>query len=354
MTFTDTLDAHLAGTPNFSDVTPGTFQQFTALLIEQLATSQLPKMGGMIRLHGRWTDPGWPAGKFFYGGKVVDDGGAQAKVEILSSLVSGRGIVPGQMVVLTGRLIVRTGNYGVEVKLAASDIHLDGNEETKESAGFATQGRMTLDRLRTLPLLHFPFPEEDVLRLTLIRSKSAQAQVAHDCMAEINRLGDGVQVKQVAINMLDPVAIAEAIQQAEEGGVIVLIRGGGDASDFEVFDDPRVVAALARKQSHRVLGLGHTGNSTLLDLMADYSANTPAQAGAYVRETVQNRQRELGEAAKEVVTLKGRLQAMEKDHEAIIWQLKKARDLMASGKRIPTWVAIAAFVGGVVLAQMFR
>ena len=74
----------------FADVTPGTFQQFTSLLLERLAVSQLPEMAGMIRLRGRWTDPGRASGKYFYGAKVVDDGGAQAKVEIMASLVASR------------------------------------------------------------------------------------------------------------------------------------------------------------------------------------------------------------------------------------------------------------------------
>ena len=114
----------------FADVTPGTFQQFTALLLERLAVTQLPEMAGMIRLRGRWTDPGRASGKYFYGAKVVDDGGAQAKVEIMASLVASRGIVPGQNVILAGRLVIKSSNYGIEVKLAATDIQL-GEQDRK-------------------------------------------------------------------------------------------------------------------------------------------------------------------------------------------------------------------------------
>ena len=68
----------------FSDVSQGTVQQFAALLVERLAVAHIPEMAGMVRLYGRWTDPGRPSGKY-YGAKVVDDGGAQVKVEFLCS-----------------------------------------------------------------------------------------------------------------------------------------------------------------------------------------------------------------------------------------------------------------------------
>ena len=80
----------------FSDVTPGTLQQLSSLLLERLASTQLPEMGGMIRLHGRWTDPGRPNGKSYYGAKVVDDGGAQAKVEILRPSSAAGASFPGK------------------------------------------------------------------------------------------------------------------------------------------------------------------------------------------------------------------------------------------------------------------
>ena len=76
------MNAPQLAVSQFSDVSPGTLQQFTTLLLERLASSELPELGGMIRLHGRWTDPGRASGKSYYGAKIVDDGGAQAKVEI--------------------------------------------------------------------------------------------------------------------------------------------------------------------------------------------------------------------------------------------------------------------------------
>ena len=336
----------------FADVTPGTFHQFASLLLERLAVSQLPEMAGMVSLRGRWTDPGRPSGKFFYGAKVADDGGAQAKVEILASLVAGRGIVPGHQVIATGRMAVRSTNYGLEVRLVATDIQLGGQEWAAKSE-VAQQGRMTIERLRSIPMRRVPFPDRDRVSVTLIQSTSAAAQVSQDCVAEFSKLGDAIGVVPVRVNMLDPVAIATAIREANADDIVMIIRGGGDASDFDVFDDPRVVTALSSKQAHRVVGLGHTGNATLLDLVADYTANTPAQAGAYVRERVQQRQRLLGEAGKELKLAKERMDALEKERNTAQAQLQTVSELLAKAKiGVPAWAVGAAFVVGAVLAYI--
>ncbi|MBU2434604.1 MAG: hypothetical protein KJ716_13315 [Gammaproteobacteria bacterium] len=348
------MNAPLPATSQFADVSPGTLQQFTTLLLERLAASELPELGGMIRLHGRWTDPGRASGKSYYGAKIVDDGGSQAKVEILASLVASRGVLPGHLVIATGRLAVRSTNYGLEVRLVATDIEL-GDQEQAAKTEVAQQGRMTIERLRSIPMRRVPFPDRDSVSVTLIHSNSAAAQVTQDCMAELSKLGDSVGVFPVKVNMLDPVAIATAIRDANSDDIVMIIRGGGDAADFEVFDDPRVVTALSSQQAHRVVGLGHTGNATLLDLFCDFSANTPAQAGAYVRERVQQRQRLLGDAGKDLRLAKERMEALEKERNTAQAQLQTASELLAKAKGgVPAWAVAVAFAVGATLAYLIR
>ncbi len=348
------MNAPLPASSQFADVSPGTLQQFTTLLLERLAASELPELGGMIRLHGRWTDPGRASGKSYYGAKIVDDGGSQAKVEILASLVASRGVLPGHLVIATGRLAVRSTNYGLEVRLVATDIEL-GDQEQAAKTEVAQQGRMTIERLRSIPMRRVPFPDRDSVSVTLIHSNSAAAQVTQDCMAELSKLGDSVGVFPVKVNMLDPVAIATAIRDANSDDIVMIIRGGGDAADFEVFDDPRVVTALSSQQAHRVVGLGHTGNATLLDLFCDFSANTPAQAGAYVRERVQQRQRLLGDAGKDLRLAKERMEALEKERNTAQAQLQTASELLAKAKGgVPAWAVAVAFAVGATLAYLIR
>ena len=348
------MNAPLPASSQFADVSPGTLQQFTTLLLERLAASELPELGGMIRLHGRWTDPGRASGKSYYGAKIVDDGGSQAKVEILASLVASRGVLPGHLVIATGRLAVRSTNYGLEVRLVATDIEL-GDQEQAAKTEVAQHGRMTIERLRSIPMRRVPFPDRDSVSVTLIHSNSAAAQVTQDCMAELSKLGDSVGVFPVKVNMLDPVAIATAIRDANSDDIVMIIRGGGDAADFEVFDDPRVVTALSSQQAHRVVGLGHTGNATLLDLFCDFSANTPAQAGAYVRERVQQRQRLLGDAGKDLRLAKERMEALEKERNTAQAQLQTASELLAKAKGgVPAWAVAVAFAVGAILAYLIR
>lgn len=347
------MNAPLPASSQFADVSPGTLQQFTTLLLERLAASELPELGGMIRLHGRWTDPGRASGKSYYGAKIVDDGGAQAKVEILASLVASRGVLPGHLVIATGRLAVRSTNYGLEVRLVATDIEL-GNQEQAAKTEIAQQGRMTIERLRSIPMRRVPFPDRDSVSVTLIHSNSAAAQVTQDCMAELSKLGDSVGVFPVKVNMLDPVAIATAIREANSDDIVMIIRGGGDAADFEVFDDPRVVTALASQHAHRVVGLGHTGNSTLLDLVCDFSAYTPAQAGAYVRERVQQRHLIQEETVREMRLLNERIEYLQKQRELTDKQLALANAFVTAAKGSRRLLAAAMFAAGAAIVFLIR
>ena len=350
----DTKQPGDTGRISIPDVVPGSFQQLVTALVDRLATEEFSERVGMLRLHGRWTDPGRASGKYYYAAKVVDDGGAQVKIEIPASLVASCGVAPGQSVVVTGRVVVKMSNYGLEIKLAASEIRL-ADAEPPADAAYAKQGRMTLERLRALSLWRVPFPEKDVVSVAMIQSASAVAQVANDCLAELTRLGSAICVVAIRINMLDPVAIAAAIDQVAEEDIVMLIRGGGDAADFEVFDDPRVVTALATQKAHRVIGLGHTGNRSLLDVIADYSANTPAQAGAYVREIMEKRQQQSGNLGKEMQMARDRVESLEKERRISQEQLQTAAALLAKSDRgVPWWAVAAAFFVGAAVVGGWR
>lgn len=341
----------------FSTVSPATVHQYAAILIGRLAAEQLPELVGIIRVKGRWADPGKATGKTYYSASVCDDGGDRLKVSIPASVVAGRGIQPGQCVIITGQLEIST-KYNMELKLSATDIELTDEEEAVVTEDTA-KGRMTLDRLRSLPNRRNPFPKVDPVGVAVIQSTSAAAQVSQDFRSELDKLGILVHVKPCPVNMLDPVAIAAAIRSQPAGIVLVLIRGGGDAAEFAVFDDPRVVDALAAHPAHRVVGLGHTGNSTLLDLVADYSANTPGQAGIYIREVIEAQQRAIGDAAKDMRLLKERNQALEKARSTAEQQAKVATDLaekvQAQAKSgVPLWAVAAAFIAGAVVVMLVR
>ena len=115
-----------------------------------------------------------------------------------------------------------------------------------------------------------------------------------------------------------------------------------------------MIVALAEQRAHRVVGLGHSGNTSLLELVADVTANTPAQAGTYIRERVQHRQRLLGDVGRELRLAQERAANLEKERNIAQSQLQTASDLLAKAQGgVPYWAAAAAFVAGAALAWVF-
>jgi exonuclease VII large subunit len=130
-----------------------------------------------------------------------------------------------------------------------------------------------------------PFPHKPRIALSVIHATSGQ--VSGDFRHEIMKVADVVDVEDLPVNMTNPAAIAAAIEAAA-GDVLAIIRGGGPAEQFSVFEDPRVINALAGKHNvYRVLGLGHTNNTTLLDVISDFAAKTPSLAGGHIREQIE-------------------------------------------------------------------
>lgn len=334
----------------FTEFSPATLQQYIDLCLSRLVTDSLPEMAGMIRLHGRLIDTGRPSGKINYGGKVADDGGAQIKVDIPSSLLAGRGIVAGHQVAASGRLAIRTTSYGVEIKMSVADIQLLP-DETPENTPAISQGRMTLERLKGLRLLRNEFPVQENISVGLIQSTSVNAMVVNDCMAAMSEVLSSLTVHHIKINITDPVAINHAIRQCDKD-ILVMIRGGGDDSDFDLFDDPRIVEAMAEQCAYRIVGLGHSGNTTLMDVISDFSASTPTHAGTHIRDRIMSIRRNTEGVRKDLALLKERASGLEKERNIAQEQAKSATALLNEASNrpkslFPTWIAIAiGFIAG--------
>lgn len=74
------------------------------------------------------------------------------------------------------------------------------------------------------------------------------------------------------------IAALNLLNQRSDLDAIVIIRGGGSADDLAVFNDERLVRAIAASRLPVVTGIGHEVDETLADLAADLRASTPSNA----------------------------------------------------------------------------
>ena len=81
-------------------------------------------------------------------------------------------------------------------------------------------------------------------------------------------------------------AIPSAITRLSSTDVILIIRGGGDASDIAIFNNRRVVTAVATSAVPVILGVGHATDSPLAEQAAYHAASTPTAAAHWIAEHV--------------------------------------------------------------------
>jgi exonuclease VII large subunit len=128
------------------------------------------------------------------------------------------------------------------------------------------------------------FPQSrpgSIIRATIIHPVSGV--VLDDFTRQLGQAGDLAEFHALAVATNSSEEIAEAIRVAE-GELVVLIRGGGSAQDFEPFNDERVVESWMNKDAFTISALGHSSDVTLLDPLSDLSCPTPTAAGAEVGE----------------------------------------------------------------------
>ena len=74
----------------------------------------------------------------------------------------------------------------------------------------------------------------------------------------------------------------EYMNQFTDCQVIALIRGGGSNDDLAIFNDEKLVRAVAASRIPIITGIGHEIDESLADLAADFAASTPSNAAQFL------------------------------------------------------------------------
>lgn len=184
------------------------------------------------------------------------------------------------------------------------------------AAKLQKEGLFEQSRKRVLPLT----PS----RVGLVTS--AKSAACADFMKVLNERWGGVEVllidslvqgEQAATQLVH--AIEHFNQLAHPPEVLVITRGGGSAEDLSVFNDERVVRAVAASRAPTLVAVGHETDVSLAELAADRRASTPTAAAAGL---VPDRKQVMAELASLGKSLKQTVAYRVKERQAALANLK--------------------------------
>ncbi|MEN9698101.1 MAG: hypothetical protein RL448_56 [Actinomycetota bacterium] len=139
----------------------------------------------------------------------------------------------------------------------------------------AKEGLFSADRKVALPLL----PK----KVGLICGRNSDAE--KDVIENAKRRWPAVEFVLREVSVQGAAAVTEVsaalieLEEMAEVDVIVITRGGGSFEDLLPFSDESLVRLAANCETPIVSAIGHEKDSPLLDLVADYRASTPTDAG---------------------------------------------------------------------------
>lgn len=136
-----------------------------------------------------------------------------------------------------------------------------------------------LDRNAAVPIPVLP------LRVALITSVGSAAHA--DALHELEHSDIGFTVLQLDARTqgADAVpSVVAALRTADrlDADVVLLVRGGGSATDLAAFDDEHLARTIAGMRTPVVTGIGHEVDHSIADEVAHTAAKTPTAAAALV------------------------------------------------------------------------
>jgi exodeoxyribonuclease VII large subunit len=120
------------------------------------------------------------------------------------------------------------------------------------------------------------------LRVGLVASPGTEGY--HDFLGQLEGSGFAFEISVVKVRVQGPDApagVARALRMLSRSGcdVIALVRGGGARGDLAAFDSELVARAVAASEMPVWTGIGHTGDETVADVVANRVCITPTECG---------------------------------------------------------------------------
>jgi exodeoxyribonuclease VII large subunit len=196
----------------------------------------------------------------------------------------GIALQPGMVVVARGTLDFYRPRAEVGFILSELDITaLLGRLAAQRAAllrALAAEG--LVDRNRSLPVPAVP------LRVGLVASPGTEGY--RDFLSQLRGSGFAFEVTLLPTQVQGPeapAAVASAVSTLSAIGprgldLLVVIRGGGSKADLATFDAEPVARAVATATVPVWTGIGHTGDESVADLVANRSCITPTECGREV------------------------------------------------------------------------
>lgn len=270
--------APLNASPAITDLTVTSAFELAEKFVDTLAQKHLPTFPGLVAITGR-IDNIPAATKYpWHYDVLISDRKSTFYLELPKSEVEAKSITKGSHVRVIGRLVLRTWQGNIRPRLVVSQIE---SIDAPETAAARTSQMATLAKVHELRRIRHPFPVKDRLKVAVVCANSSQ--VLDDVRVSLKEAASHVHLEAVHVSFADEAEIARAIAGAR-GDILLVIRGGGSAGEFALFDTDAVLTALAESKSYRIVALGHTQHQTVADLVADYSAATPTAAAQFIRE----------------------------------------------------------------------
>jgi exodeoxyribonuclease VII large subunit len=202
------------------------------------------------------------------------------------------GLAKNGIVLAEGMVVVLRGTIDLYRPKGEIGFILSELDVTALLGRLAAQRAQLLGKLEAEGLLRrnatVPIPEVP-LRVGLVASPGTEGY--RDFLGQLTGSGFGFQVSVVPVVVQGgdaPARVATALRALcrSDCDVVVVVRGGGSKADLACFDSELVARAVAGATKPVWTGIGHTGDESVADIVANRAFITPTECGQQIVQRV--------------------------------------------------------------------